>query len=111
VIGTPTDEELGFIRNEDARKYMRHLPQFPRRPFASMFPRVQPVALDLIERMLTFTPLQRITGQSPPARRRGFSVSFLFFSFLLVQLVRLLNLEYYYYYTCGFLFLRRVDQC
>lgn len=64
VIGTPTDDELGFIRNEDARKYMRHLPQFPRRPFASLFPRVQPVALDLIERMLTFNPLQRITGQS-----------------------------------------------
>ncbi|WVZ56549.1 hypothetical protein U9M48_007059 [Paspalum notatum var. saurae] len=61
VIGTPTDDELGFIRNEDARKYMRHLPQFPRRPFASLFPRVQPVALDLIERMLTFNPLQRIT--------------------------------------------------
>lgn len=82
VIGTPTDEELGFIRNEDARKYMRHLPQFPRRPFASLFPRVQPVALDLIERMLTFNPLQRITGQS---RRLAAAVSF-----LLVQLVRLL---------------------
>ncbi|CAD6210711.1 unnamed protein product [Miscanthus lutarioriparius] len=62
VIGTPTDDELGFIRNEDARKYMRHLPQFPRRPFASLFPKVQSVAaLDLIERMLTFNPLQRIT--------------------------------------------------
>nr|ABW96357.1 ABA stimulation MAP kinase [Zea mays] len=61
VIGTPTDDELGFTRNEDARKYMRHLPQFPRRPFASLFPRVQPLALDLIERMLTFNPLQRIT--------------------------------------------------
>jgi len=82
VIGTPTDEELGFIRNEDARKYMRHLPQFPRRPFATMFPRVQPVALDLIERMLTFNPLQRITGQSPPGRRRGFSFSFSFLSSL-----------------------------
>ena len=69
VIGTPTDDELGFIRNEDARKYMRHLPQFPRRPFASLFPKVQSVAaLDLIERMLTFNPLQRITGQS--SRRR-----------------------------------------
>jgi mitogen-activated protein kinase 3 len=67
VIGTPTDDELGFIRNEDARKYMRHLPQFPRRPFVSLFPRMQPVALDLIERMLTFNPLQRITGQSARA--------------------------------------------
>lgn len=61
VIGTPTDEELSFIRNEDARRYMRHLPQFPRRPFASLFPKVHPVALDLIQRMLTFNPLQRIT--------------------------------------------------
>ncbi|KAF8718664.1 hypothetical protein HU200_024963 [Digitaria exilis] len=61
LIGTPTDEELGFIRNEDARKYMRHLPQFSRRPFATLFPKVHPVALDLIERMLTFNPLQRIT--------------------------------------------------
>ena len=70
VIGTPTDEELVFIRNEDARKYMRHLPQYPRRPFASLFPKVHPVALDLIERMLTFNPLQRITGERPAAARQ-----------------------------------------
>ncbi|EMS61932.1 Mitogen-activated protein kinase 5 [Triticum urartu] len=61
VIGTPTDDDLGFIRNEDARRYMRHLPQFPRRSFPGQFPKVQPAALDLIERMLTFNPLQRIT--------------------------------------------------
>jgi hypothetical protein len=71
VIGTPTDEELSFIRNEDARRYMRHLPQFPRRPFASLFPKVHPVALDLIQRMLTFNPLQRITGE-PPATASNF---------------------------------------
>lgn len=71
MLGTPTDDELGFIRNEDARKYMRHLPQFPRRPFASLFPNVQAAALDLIERMLTFNPLQRITGQSNPRLAEG----------------------------------------
>ena len=64
VVGSPTDGDLGFIRNEDARRYMRHLPQFPRRPFPGQFPKVQPAALDLIERMLTFNPLQRITGTS-----------------------------------------------
>jgi mitogen-activated protein kinase 1/3 len=44
---------------------MRHPPQFPRRPFADQFPKVQPAALDLIQRMLTFNPLQRITGNTP----------------------------------------------
>jgi hypothetical protein len=63
VIGTPTDEELGFIRNVDARRLMRHVLQFPRRPFASLFHMVHPVALDLIERMaedhrLVSRPLQ-----------------------------------------------------
>jgi hypothetical protein len=73
VIGTPTDEELSFIRNEDARRYMRHLPQFPRRPFASLFPKVHPVALDLIQRMLTFNPLQRITGEPPATASNSFT--------------------------------------
>nr|ASV46332.1 mitogen-activated protein kinase 3 [Lilium regale] len=60
-IGTPTESELGFIRNEDARKYIRHLPQFPRQPFAGLYPHVDPAAIDLIEKMLTFDPYKRIT--------------------------------------------------
>jgi hypothetical protein len=53
---------MGFIRNEDAKRYMRHLPRYPRKSFTATFPRVNPTAIDLIERMLTFNPLQRITG-------------------------------------------------
>ncbi|XP_078159729.1 mitogen-activated protein kinase 5 isoform X2 [Carex rostrata] len=62
LIGTPTEEDMGFVRNEDAKRYMRHLPQFPRKSFVVTFPHVHPTAIDLIERMLTFNPLQRITG-------------------------------------------------
>ncbi|KAG6530452.1 mitogen-activated protein kinase 5-like [Zingiber officinale] len=61
LIGTPTEPELDFLRNEDARRYMKHLPQFPPKSFASMFPHINPVAIDLIERMLTFDPNKRIT--------------------------------------------------
>ncbi|WOL14844.1 hypothetical protein Cni_G23625 [Canna indica] len=61
LIGTPTDAELGFIRNEDAKRYMRHLPQYPRKSFAGLYPHINPVAIDLIEKMLTFDPTKRVT--------------------------------------------------
>ncbi|CAL9123412.1 unnamed protein product, partial [Musa textilis] len=61
LIGTPTEAELEFIQNEDARRYMRHLPRYPRQSFASLYPHISPVAIDLIERMLTFDPTKRIT--------------------------------------------------
>ncbi|KAJ0987694.1 hypothetical protein J5N97_006050 [Dioscorea zingiberensis] len=61
LVGTPTEAELGFVRNEDSRKYIRHLPRFARQSFASLFPHVHPAAIDLVEKMLTFNPLQRIT--------------------------------------------------
>lgn len=60
-IGTPSEAELGFIRNEDAKRYMRHLPHHPRQPFATSFPHVRPAAIDLVERMLTFDPYRRVT--------------------------------------------------
>ncbi|XP_008792346.2 mitogen-activated protein kinase 5 [Phoenix dactylifera] len=60
-IGTPTEAELGFLRSEDARRYMRHLPQYPRQPFTSLFPHVHPAAIDLVEKMLTFNPSKRVT--------------------------------------------------
>ncbi|KAG6493964.1 hypothetical protein ZIOFF_048970 [Zingiber officinale] len=55
AIGTPTEAELGFL-------CMKHLPQFPPKSFASMYPHINPVAIGLIERMLTFDPNKRITG-------------------------------------------------
>ncbi|XP_039144249.1 mitogen-activated protein kinase 5-like [Dioscorea cayenensis subsp. rotundata] len=61
LVGTPNESELGFVRNEEARKYVRHLPRFARQSFASLYPHVHPSAIDLVEKMLTFNPLQRIT--------------------------------------------------
>ncbi|CAI9105236.1 OLC1v1004118C1 [Oldenlandia corymbosa var. corymbosa] len=61
LLGSPDDSDLEFIRSETARKYVKKLPNFPKRPFSDKFPDVSPVALDLAERMLVFDPAKRIT--------------------------------------------------
>ncbi|XP_042510787.1 mitogen-activated protein kinase 3-like [Macadamia integrifolia] len=61
LLGTPNESELGFVRNEDARRFIRQLSPHPRQPFAQIFPHVHPDAIDLIEKMLTFDPNRRIT--------------------------------------------------
>ncbi|XP_039017283.1 mitogen-activated protein kinase 3 isoform X2 [Hibiscus syriacus] len=61
LLGTPTESDLGFLRNEDARRYIRQLPTHPRQSLAILFPNVHPLAIDLIDRMLTFDPTKRIT--------------------------------------------------
>lgn len=61
LLGTPTESELGFVRNEDARRYIQQMPSHPRQAFTSIFPHINPSALDLVERMLTFDPSRRIT--------------------------------------------------
>lgn len=61
LIGTPSEGDLGFL-NENAKRYIRQLQHYPRQSFNERFPQVHPAAIDLIEKMLTFDPRQRITG-------------------------------------------------
>lgn len=60
LIGTPNEADLDFV-NENARRYIRQLPRHARQSFPEKFPHVQPLAIDLVEKMLTFDPRQRIT--------------------------------------------------
>ncbi|CAA3020662.1 mitogen-activated kinase homolog MMK1 [Olea europaea subsp. europaea] len=60
LIGTPSEAELEFL-NENAKRYIRNLPPHPRQRFTEKFPQVHPLAIDLIEKMLTFDPRKRIT--------------------------------------------------
>lgn len=62
LIGTPSEEELGSY-SENAKRYIQQLPKLPRQSFSEKFPNVPPLAIDLLEKMLTFDPRQRITGQ------------------------------------------------
>ncbi|KAI3441769.1 uncharacterized protein J3R85_001801 [Psidium guajava] len=61
LIGSPDDSSLGFLRSDNARRYVRQLPQYPRQQFASRFQSMSPGAVDLLERMLVFDPSKRIT--------------------------------------------------
>uniref|UniRef100_A0A7N0UZ89 Protein kinase domain-containing protein n=1 Tax=Kalanchoe fedtschenkoi TaxID=63787 RepID=A0A7N0UZ89_KALFE len=61
LLGTPSDSDISFVRNEDAKRYISQLPVYPRQPLNRVFPHVNPLAIDLVERMLTFDPSKRIT--------------------------------------------------
>lgn len=61
LLGTPLESDLGFLRNDDARRYIQQMPPQPRQQLARVFPHINPMAIDLIERMLTFDPTRRIT--------------------------------------------------
>ncbi|KAI8545074.1 hypothetical protein RHMOL_Rhmol07G0014400 [Rhododendron molle] len=61
LIGSPDDASLGFLRSDNARRYVRQLPQYPRQLFSTRFPNMSPGALDLLEKMLVFDPTRRIT--------------------------------------------------
>uniref|UniRef100_A0A6N2K9B2 mitogen-activated protein kinase n=1 Tax=Salix viminalis TaxID=40686 RepID=A0A6N2K9B2_SALVM len=60
LIGTPSEAELEFL-NENAKRYIRQLQLHRRQSFLEKFPTVHPAAIDLVEKMLTFDPRQRIT--------------------------------------------------
>ncbi|KAM3207587.1 hypothetical protein ACQJBY_062684 [Aegilops geniculata] len=60
LIGTPNEADLDFV-NENARRYIRQLPRHARQSLSEKFPHVHPSAIDLVEKMLTFDPRQRIT--------------------------------------------------
>ncbi|KAE8722139.1 Mitogen-activated protein kinase-like protein MMK2 [Hibiscus syriacus] len=61
LIGSPDDLSLGFLRSDNARRYVRQLPQYPKQNFAARFPSMSPGAVDLLEKMLIFDPHRRIT--------------------------------------------------
>ncbi|CAM8913199.1 unnamed protein product [Rhodiola kirilowii] len=61
LLGTPSESDLGFVRNEDAKRYISQLPVYPRQPLNRVFPHVNPLAIDLVEKMFTFDPSKRIT--------------------------------------------------
>ncbi|WOH02169.1 hypothetical protein DCAR_0521557 [Daucus carota subsp. sativus] len=61
LLGTPTEADLGFVRNEDARRYLLQLPWRPRLSLSRLYPQVHPLAIDLVDKMLTFDPFKRIT--------------------------------------------------
>lgn len=61
ILGSPGQEDLDCILNEKARGYIQSLPYKPKVPWNRLFPRADPKALDLLDKMLTFNPHKRQT--------------------------------------------------
>eukprot|EP00270_Netrium_digitus_P015439 TRINITY_DN5413_c0_g1_i1.p1 TRINITY_DN5413_c0_g1~~TRINITY_DN5413_c0_g1_i1.p1 ORF type:complete len:409 (+),score=92.31 TRINITY_DN5413_c0_g1_i1:121-1227(+) len=61
LIGSPDEDDLHFISSQKARSYIRSLPYTPRVSLSRLYPRANPLAINLIERMLVFDPTKRIT--------------------------------------------------
>jgi mitogen-activated protein kinase 1/3 len=61
VLGTPTMEDYYGIKSRRAREYIRSLPFKKKVPFRTLFPNTSDLALDLLEKLLAFNPVKRIT--------------------------------------------------
>merc|ERR1711934_764081 len=61
VLGSPSESDLEFIDSEKAERYMRSLPHCQRVVLGKYYPHSNPLALDLIDKMLQSNPHQRIT--------------------------------------------------
>jgi mitogen-activated protein kinase 1/3 len=59
VLGTPSEDDLSCITNQQAVQFLRTLPVKARKPWSEVFPNASPQALMLLERMLVFNPEHR----------------------------------------------------
>ncbi|XP_039121796.1 mitogen-activated protein kinase 9-like isoform X1 [Dioscorea cayenensis subsp. rotundata] len=63
LLGTPSAESIARIRNEKAKRYLNNMRKKPPIPFKQKFPDVDPLALNVLERLLAFDPKDRPTAE------------------------------------------------
>ncbi|XP_020387162.1 mitogen-activated protein kinase 13-like [Rhincodon typus] len=62
VTGTPGTDFIQKLDSIEARHYIRSLPYIKKKDFASLFPNVSPLALDLLEKMLVLDADKRFSA-------------------------------------------------
>ncbi|XP_044533436.1 mitogen-activated protein kinase 11 isoform X3 [Gracilinanus agilis] len=62
VVGTPSSELLKKISSEHARKYIESLPHMPQKDLRSIFRGANPLAVDLLEKMLVLDSDRRVSA-------------------------------------------------
>ncbi|KAJ7600919.1 mitogen activated protein kinase-like protein [Mycena floridula] len=60
LLGTPSIDDFYAISSARSREYIRALPFRKRVSFAKLFPTANPLALDLLDKLLAFSPKGRI---------------------------------------------------
>ncbi|KAI9101578.1 hypothetical protein K1719_023822 [Acacia pycnantha] len=63
LLGTPPAETVSRIRNEKARRYLANMRKKQPVPLSQKFPRADPLALRLLERLLAFDPKDRPSAE------------------------------------------------
>merc|ERR1712045_144444 len=63
LCGTPNEETLSKITSEEARNYIRSLNFMARKNFSEVFKGANPLAIDLLEKMLEVDADKRITAE------------------------------------------------
>lgn len=61
ILGTPSLQDFYAIGSQRSRDYLRALPFQEKKPFQALYPNANPLAIDLLERCLTFNPAKRIS--------------------------------------------------
>jgi serine/threonine protein kinase len=61
VLGCPNENDLAFITRQDALDYISSFKDFPKRDFRKCFHHVSEEAVELLNQMLAFNPLNRIS--------------------------------------------------
>lgn len=61
VLGTPTLDEFYAINSRRSRDYIRALPFRKKRAFEVLYPNASPLAIDFLNKTLTFDPKKRLT--------------------------------------------------
>eukprot|EP01029_Cantina_marsupialis_P014037 TRINITY_DN31088_c0_g2_i3.p1 TRINITY_DN31088_c0_g2~~TRINITY_DN31088_c0_g2_i3.p1 ORF type:complete len:620 (-),score=177.16 TRINITY_DN31088_c0_g2_i3:354-2117(-) len=63
VLGTPTDQQLARVEQVKARAYMMRMRKKEKIPWKQLYPKATDEALDLLDKLLTFFPEDRMTVQ------------------------------------------------
>lgn len=61
VLGKPSEQFMQQIRLDNVRKYVRDLADKLPKQFSTMYPQANPLAIDLLSKLLVFEPANRLT--------------------------------------------------
>ena len=63
TIGKPTEDQMGYLTDDNAKQYLKRLDSRQRKGFAEMFPQMPLEAVRILDATLKFDPRKRLTVQ------------------------------------------------